>query len=493
MGKAASKANGGSSWDYQFQGNSKECVSAYTPCVSMDPHQPTIEVEATIRVEAQVPQVTQQSSVVRKDLVLDAPVGSGVGVLQWEDTEDAEAGSASGQDISRENLHSPSQEALGVPTGSAKKGRSSRGRKRPSVKSNDGSLQAGDAGFSRGQSPNHGAGVLTMLMDPAPDSPNQRGTPSGAQGRPRTLSGVSTTPRDDLPSKADSAKDSIAGSVTEDFMSEAWDLSMPRLYEAAGSRGLPAASEESSGWCSSDDGTAPYADLEIDWDPAKAEFPVSLDEGGSGLQLLRLSDSLLVVTGIDSTGTVAEWNAAGHEKQVLVGDALVSAEGLEGYELDHLEEVLQGPVSKAPRNLVFRHDAFNLALTSTVHAGKTQQLGVEFEECGNGRLLRVLEVYEGVVADWNLDSDVYDLSLTVGDVLLEANGISGDAKSMLKAIQKALSWEFKAIHVNRIWNARAGGVSYHLNAIDSPILSSGGESTPRAENGEFTEWVTLSM
>mmetsp|Transcript_73231 Transcript_73231/g.136855 ORF Transcript_73231/g.136855 Transcript_73231/m.136855 type:complete len:511 (-) Transcript_73231:76-1608(-) len=510
MGKAASTANGGSSWDYQCQGNSRECVAAYTPCVSVDPRQPTIEVEATIRVEAQVPavvQVSQQSSSAggRKDLVHDAPPPQetfGSGVLQWEDTEepqDGEAGFASsgGADISRENLQSPSQETLGVAGGArwartVSKGQSAGGRKRPSVKSNEGFNQAADAGFSKGSSP--AAGVLTLLVD-SPESPHQRVTPSGT-ARPRSVSAISTTPRadGDLPTKADSANISIAGSVTEDFMSEAWDVSMPRVYADASSRGLPVASEESSGWTASNSDGGSIADLEIDWDPAKAEFPVNLEEGHSGLRLLRLSDSLLIVTGIDSKGTVAKWNAAGNEKQVLVGDALVSAEGCKGYENDHLEEVLQGPVSKTPRNLTFRHDAFDLSLARDMHAEQKQHLGVEFEEFDDGRLLRVTEVLEGIVADWNVLADVYDLSLAAGDIVLEANGISGDAKSMVKAIDSASAWAFKAVHVNRIWNARHVGMSHILGAIDSPILSSaGGDSTPRAGNGDSTEWVTLSM
>jgi len=354
-----------------------------------------------------------------------------------------------------------------------------------------GQVDSGPRSSDGTHSAGHGRGV--DFWGDSPHSPHSRASPGGRRG---FLSSNVLSPREaEDPSRLDSAKDSMAWSVTEDFVSEAWDLARDRALEPplltpasqaarprmrgsmiAGSSSLAAPSllsgEEEYRSMQSD---CSILDLHIDWDLAKAEFKVYPRPGALGIDLLNVTSEVHIVTAINDSGAIAEWNATAQKDQkVCIGDALLAAEGLEAYELELLAEAEgQSSLPRMPTCITFRHDSFILSIG--YNFSKRLSLGVQFGDADQGRALLVDSIHEGLLQEWNIQAEVYDFSLDPGDIILEVNGVSRDAKRMLEAIKSTNAWEFKAVHVNKIWNPRRSrrGV---LEAIDSPVLSSIGGS-----------------
>mmetsp|Transcript_13550 Transcript_13550/g.30865 ORF Transcript_13550/g.30865 Transcript_13550/m.30865 type:complete len:518 (-) Transcript_13550:82-1635(-) len=218
---------------------------------------------------------------------------------------------------------------------------------------------------------------------------------------------------------------------------------------------------------SSDFGESVSQDTESDFDVYEynqPEYEVTLleEHGPLGVRVVAFRSHMLMVAEIFADGAIPRWNARHPEKQVRVGDAILEITGSSPRErigrasVRALEKYF---TVSAPEDgehftawMKLRHDAFELYLgpSLTGEVGLKLPLGVTLEAVDDGRLLKVKEVEEGLVQEWNVEAMAWHLSLVPGDIILEVNGQPGTAKEMLKLIKKSThAYHLKVVHVNK--------------------------------------------
>mmetsp|Transcript_33725 Transcript_33725/g.61767 ORF Transcript_33725/g.61767 Transcript_33725/m.61767 type:complete len:439 (-) Transcript_33725:14-1330(-) len=193
----------------------------------------------------------------------------------------------------------------------------------------------------------------------------------------------------------------------------------------------------------------------VEFEPGNFEFEVELkeEEGSYGVEVLCPTEDLIIVTRIHDNGPVADWNQANPEKCICVGDAILAME--ETTDMVDVARVVSGEAgaqrpsaSGRLRKFTMRHAAFDLDLAISYEDPKLK-LGLKFEGIDKGRLLAVNNIDEGLVTNWNINADQYDLSLRVGDLILAVNGVTGNTAKMIEAAKSAKAWTFKVVHVNK--------------------------------------------
>jgi len=185
------------------------------------------------------------------------------------------------------------------------------------------------------------------------------------------------------------------------------------------------------------------------------EFQVELMEehGPMGIRVIAFRTHMLMVAEVADEGAIPRWNAAHPDACVRVGDALLDIEGIGRAGVRTLERFFTDSAPEEADHfsmkMVFRHDAFELFL-GTHLSHYPRKLGINVESIDDGRLLRVTEVDDGLIYDWNVEAIPYHLSVGLGDVIIEVDGKRGTAEEMRAALQGAKdTWHMKVVHVNK--------------------------------------------
>mmetsp|Transcript_46833 Transcript_46833/g.85784 ORF Transcript_46833/g.85784 Transcript_46833/m.85784 type:complete len:455 (-) Transcript_46833:151-1515(-) len=175
-----------------------------------------------------------------------------------------------------------------------------------------------------------------------------------------------------------------------------------------------------------------------------------------GAKVFNAENKILIVVSVANEGALARWNAANPENRIQKGDIITEISGIgrgpvSAFEMFFSKELEQMVAASSmetfSRLLRLRHDAFEVSLAGIF--GEEQVLGLELAPVPSANELLVAKsIGDGLVQTWNEEAGPYNICINVGDIILEANGVSGNAQDMLRAIKQSKnSWRLKVVHV----------------------------------------------
>mmetsp|Transcript_49585 Transcript_49585/g.111409 ORF Transcript_49585/g.111409 Transcript_49585/m.111409 type:complete len:446 (-) Transcript_49585:119-1456(-) len=212
-----------------------------------------------------------------------------------------------------------------------------------------------------------------------------------------------------------------------------------------------------------------------EWDSENVVTPISMDSVNDffinqpefevdfvderlplGVKVFNAENKILVVVDVEKDGALGRWNAAHPDTRVQRGDIVVEISGLgrgpvsafEMFFSKELEQMMSASSTETfSRQIRLRHDAFEVSLAGEF--GEDQVLGLELAPVPTvPDFLIAKRIGEGLVQTWNEAAGPYNVCINVGDIIIEANGVSGNAHQMLDAIRKSTNaWSLRVVHV----------------------------------------------